>query len=160
MNQKNIEQIEILLVEDSPADVLITREAFREFKIINTLHVVDDGVEALAYLNQEGRYASQPRPDLILLDLNLPRKNGREVLAEIKANPKYKNIPVVVLTTSHSEQDILQAYDQHANCYIVKPVGFNNFVEAVKSVRQFWFSVVTLPSEVVHGQDPDPSSTN
>lgn len=160
MNHKNIEQIEILLVEDSLADVLITREAFREFKIVNTLHVVEDGVEALAYLNQEGRYASKPRPDLILLDLNLPRKNGREVLAEIKANPKHKNIPVVVLTTSHSEQDILQAYDQHANCYIVKPVGFNNFVEAVKSIRQFWFSVVTLPSEVVHGQDPDPSSTN
>lgn len=160
MNQKNIEQIEILLVEDSPADVLITREAFREFKITNTLHVVVDGVEAIAYLNQEGKYASQPRPDLILLDLNLPRKNGREVLAEIKANPKHKNIPVVVLTTSHSEQDILQAYDQHANCYIVKPVGFNNFVEAVKSIRQFWFSVVTLPSEVVHGQDPNPSSTD
>ena len=151
MNTKSLRQIEILLVEDSPTDVLITREAFKEFKIVNALNVVEDGVEALAFLNQQGKYASAPRPDLILLDLNLPRKNGREVLAEIKADPKLKNIPVVVLTTSHSEQDVLQAYDQHANCYIVKPVGFEKFVEAMKSIRQFWLSVVTLPPEETHG---------
>lgn len=153
MNVKNIKHIDILLVEDSPADVLITREAFAEFKIFNTLHVVEDGVEAMAFLNQDGKYASVPRPDLILLDLNLPRKNGREVLAEIKNEPRLKNIPVVVLTTSHSESDVLEAYDQHANCYIVKPVGFDNFVEAVKTINQFWFSVVTLPPEETHGQD-------
>jgi CheY-like chemotaxis protein len=157
---KIMNHIDILLVEDSPADVLITREAFAEFKVFNTLHVVEDGVEALAFLNQDGKYASAPRPDLILLDLNLPRKNGREVLAEIKNDPRLKNIPVVVLTTSHSEKDVLQAYDQHANCYIVKPVGFDNFVEAMKSIRQFWFSVVTLPPEDTHGQDSDQSSAD
>ena len=158
MSMKSMNHIDILLVEDSPADVLITREAFAEFKVLNTLHVVEDGVEALAFLNQAGQYASVPRPDLILLDLNLPRKNGREVLAEIKSDPKFKSIPVVVLTTSHSEKDVLQAYDQHANCYIVKPVGFDNFVEAMKSIRQFWFSVVTLPPEETHGQDSNQSS--
>ena len=150
MSMKNMNHVDILLVEDSPADVLITREAFAEFRVLNTLHVVEDGVEAIAFLKQAGKYASAPRPDLILLDLNLPRKNGREVLAEIKADPRSKSIPVVVLTTSYSEQDVLQAYDQHANCYIVKPVGFENFVEAMKSIRQFWFSVVTLPSEDAH----------
>jgi CheY-like chemotaxis protein len=158
MNPENLKQIEILLVEDSPADVLITREAFEEFKILNSLRVVDDGVKAMDFLRQQGPYKSMPRPDLILLDLNLPRKNGREVLAEIKTDPQFKNIPVVILTTSHSEKDVLQAYDQHANCYIVKPVGFENFVEALKSIRQFWFSVVTLPPEVNHVQDPNSSS--
>lgn len=160
MNVKNIKHIDILLVEDSPADVLITREAFAEFKIFNTLHVVEDGVEAMAFLNQDGKYASVPRPDLILLDLNLPRKNGREVLAEIKNEPRLKNIPVVVLTTSHSESDVLEAYDQHANCYIVKPVGFDNFVDAMKTIRQFWFSVVTLPPEENYGQASDQSSAD
>ncbi len=140
-----MKQVDILLVEDSPADVLMTREAFTEAKLLNTLHVVEDGVEALAFLNRTGKYTAAPRPDLILLDLNLPRKNGREVLAEIKANPNLKTIPVVVLTTSDSELDVLQAYGQHANCYIVKPVGFANFAEAMRSIRQFWFSVVTLP---------------
>ena len=153
MSMNTMNHIDILLVEDSPADVLITREAFAEFKIVNTLYVVEDGVEAMAFLNQDGKYASVPRPDLILLDLNLPRKNGREVLAEVKNDPRLKNIPVVILTTSHSEQDVLEAYDQHANCYIVKPVGFENFVEAVKTIHQFWFSVVTLPPEETHGQD-------
>ncbi|SRR5258706_6053851 len=157
MTIKNMNHVDILLVEDSPADVLITREAFAEFRVLNTLHVVEDGVEALAFLNQDGKYAAVPRPDLILLDLNLPRKNGREVLAEIKADPRFKSIPVVILTTSHSEKDVLQAYDQHANCYIVKPVGFNNFVEAMQSIRQFWFSVVTLPPEESYGQDPNKS---
>lgn len=153
MSMNTMNHIDILLVEDSPADVLITREAFAEFKILNTLYVVEDGVEAMAFLNQDGKYASVPRPDLILLDLNLPRKNGREVLAEVKGDPRLKNIPVVNLTTSHSERDVLEAYDQHANCYIVKPVGFENFVEAVKTIHQFWFSVVTLPPEETHGQD-------
>jgi two-component system, chemotaxis family, response regulator Rcp1 len=160
MNTKSLRHVEILLVEDSPADVLITREAFREFKVINELHVVEDGVEALAFLKQEGKYASAPRPDLILLDLNLPRMNGREVLAEIKTDPEFKSIPVVILTTSHSEVDVLQAYDQQANCYIIKPVGFDNFLEAMKSIRQFWFSVVTLPTEVSYGKDPDKSSAD
>ncbi|MBK9924204.1 MAG: response regulator [Anaerolineales bacterium] len=160
MNTESLKHVEILLVEDSRADVLITREAFAEFKLLNTLHVVEDGVEALAFLRREGKYASAPRPDLILLDLNLPRKNGREVLAEIKTDPELKAIPVVVLTTSHSEQDVLQAYDKHANCYIVKPVGFDNFVEAMKTIRQFWFSVVTLPSEVTNGKDSTENPTH
>ena len=151
--------IEILLVEDSPADVLITREAFAEFKLANPLHVVEDGVEAMAFLHQEGKYASARRPDLILLDLNLPRMNGREVLAQIKTDPQLQNIPVVILTTSHAEKDVLQAYEQHANCYIVKPVGFDNFVEAMRSIRHFWFSIVTLPSEVNDGQGPDTDSS-
>jgi chemotaxis family two-component system response regulator Rcp1 len=160
MKQKSGKQIEILLVEDSPADVLLTREAFQEFKLINTLYVAEDGIEALAFLNQEGKYASSPHPDLILLDWNLPRKNGREVLAEIKANPRFKSIPVVVLTTSHAEQDILQAYNLQANCYIVKPVRFDNFVEAMKTIHEFWFSAVTLPTEVTHEQDPNSGSTD
>lgn len=160
MSMKTMNHVAILLVEDSPADVLITREAFEEFKLINTLHVVEDGVEAMVFLNQEGKYASAPQPDLILLDLNLPRKNGREVLAEIKADPRFKNIPVVILTTSHSEKDVLQAYDQHANCYIVKPVGFDNFVAAMKTIHQFWFSVVTLPPEASYGQKENKSSAD
>jgi len=139
--------IEILLVEDSPADILITREAFEEARLMNAIHVVEDGVQALEFLRREGRYASAPRPDLILLDLNLPRKNGREVLAEIKADESFKIIPVIVLTTSNSSEDILQAYDLHANCYVVKPVGFENFLKAVQSIRNFWFSVVALPPE-------------
>ena len=137
--------VEILLVEDSPADVLITREAFGQARLVNSLHVVEDGVQAMQFLHREGEFASSPRPDLVLLDLNLPRKNGREVLAEIKADHELKTIPVVVLTTSQAEQDVLEAYDLCANCYIVKPVGFENFVEAVQSIQQFWFSVVTLP---------------
>ena len=156
----NMKHIDILLVEDSPADVLITREAFTEFKLANTLHVVEDGVEALAFLNHEGKYGSAPHPDLILLDLNLPRKSGRELLAEIKETPRLKAIPVVILTTSPSEQDVLESYEHHANCYIVKPVGFDNFVTAMKSIRQFWFSVVTLPPEAHHGQDSNPSPIN
>jgi two-component system response regulator len=138
--------IEILLVEDSPTDVLIAREALAEAKLYNTIHVADDGVEAMDFLYRRGKFASAPRPDLILLDLNLPRKNGREVLAEIKADDDLKNIPVVVLTTSSDEEDILKSYDLHANCYVIKPVEFPNFVRAVQSIQQFWFSVVTLPS--------------
>jgi chemotaxis family two-component system response regulator Rcp1 len=137
--------VEILMVEDSQADVLMTREAFKEARLANTLHVVEDGVQAMQFLRQEAEFASSPRPDLILLDLNLPRKNGREVLAEIKADPGLRTIPVIILTTSQAEQDILEAYNLHANCYIVKPVGFENFVTAIQSVESFWFSLVTLP---------------
>ena len=139
--------IEILLVEDSPADVLLTREAFEQNKILNSLHVAEDGVQAMDFLHKRGAYASAPRPDLILLDLNLPRKNGREVLAEIKTDPELRKIPIVVLTTSSAEEDILKAYDLNANCYVVKPVGFDNFMEAIQSIRHFWFSIVTLPPE-------------
>ena len=139
--------IEILLVEDSPADVLLTREAFEQNKILNSLHVAEDGVQAMDFLHKRGAYASAPRPDLILLDLNLPRKNGREVLAEIKTDPELRKIPIVVLTTSSAEEDILKAYDLNANCYVVKPVGFDNFMEAMQSIRHFWFSIVTLPPE-------------
>jgi two-component system, chemotaxis family, response regulator Rcp1 len=158
MYLKQFRQVEILLVEDNPADVLITRSAFEEFKITNGLHVVEDGVEALDYLRKQEHYADAQRPDLILLDLNLPRKNGREVLAEIKADPSLRFIPVVVLTTSKSEKDVLEAYDQHANCYIVKPVGFSNFMGAMKTISNFWFSLVTLPSEVVDGKEQGSSS--
>jgi len=140
-----LHHIEILLVEDSPADILIAREALSEAKLINTIHVAEDGVEAMDFLHKHGKFASAPTPDLILLDLNLPRKNGREVLTEIKADEKLKQIPVVVLTTSSAEEDILKSYNLHANCYVVKPVEFESFVKAVQSVQHFWFSVVTLP---------------
>lgn len=139
--------IEILLVEDSPTDVLLAREAFDMAKINNNLHVVSDGVEALAFLNQEGPYADKTRPDLILLDLNLPRKDGREVLAVIKNDDNLRRIPVVVLTTSKATQDVLKMYDLNANCYITKPVDFTQFAAVVMSIEHFWFSVVTLPSE-------------
>jgi two-component system, chemotaxis family, response regulator Rcp1 len=139
--------IEILLVEDSPADILLTREAFKNNKIINEIHVAEDGIQAMDFLYRRGKHASAPRPDLILLDLNLPRKNGREVLAEIKSDPDLRAIPVVVLTTSSNDEDILKAYNLNANCYVVKPVGFENFMKAMQSIRHFWFSVVALPSE-------------
>ena len=146
-SRTHTKNIEILLVEDSPADILITREAFQDARLMNTIHVVEDGVQALEFLRREGNYASAPRPDLILLDLNLPRKNGREVLAEIKETAEFKSIPVVVLTTSNADEDILKAYDLHANCYVIKPVGFDNFLKAVQSIENFWFSVVVLPTE-------------
>lgn len=139
--------IEILLVEDSPADILLTREAFKNNKIANKIYVAEDGIQALDFLYKRGQYVSAPRPDLILLDLNLPRKNGREVLAEIKADPDLRTIPIVVLTTSNDEEDILKAYNLNANCYVIKPVGFENFMKAMQSIRNFWFSVVTLPPE-------------
>lgn len=138
--------VEILLVEDNPADVRLTMEALKEGRLLNHVSVAEDGVEALAFLRQKGKYADEARPDLILLDLNLPKKDGREVLAEIKEDPQLRHIPVVVLTTSTAEQDILRTYDLHANCYISKPVDFEQFIEVVKSVGDFWFSVVILPS--------------
>ena len=137
--------IEVLLVEDNPGEVRLTAEALKEAKLLNRLSVVGDGVEALAFLRQEGQYASAPRPDLILLDLNMPRKDGREVLAEIKADDNLKRIPVVILTVSQAEEDILKSYDLHANCYITKPVGFEQFMQVVKTIEQFWLSIVKLP---------------
>lgn len=137
--------IDILLVEDDPGDVLITTEALEHSKVTNTLATVEDGEQALAYLRREGRYADVTRPDLILLDLNLPRRDGREVLAEIKADPELRRIPVVVLTTSSAEEDILRSYDLHANAYVSKPVDFERFVEVVRQVDEFFFTVVRLP---------------
>jgi len=149
MNSRAIGRpIEILLVEDNPGDVRLTKEALNEGKVLNKLHVVEDGVEALAFLNQEGKYADVSRPELILLDLNLPRKDGRHVLAEIKANGDLRRIPVVVLTTSHSEVDIVKSYDLNANCYITKPVDLDQFISVVKSINEFWLSIVKLPGEV------------
>jgi len=152
--------IEMLMIEDSAADVLIAQEAFYQAKVLNSMHVVVDGVDAMAFLHREGTYVSAPRPDLILLDLNLPRKNGREVLAEIKEDPNLKSIPVVVLTTSSADEDILKAYNLHANCYVVKPIDFSNFVQVVHSISSFWFSVVTLPPQVNHDTEPHSSSPN
>jgi two-component system, chemotaxis family, response regulator Rcp1 len=143
----NVKPIELLLVEDSEPDVRLTKEALCEAKVKNRLWVVEDGVEALEFLRQQGQYADVPRPDLILLDLNLPRKDGRQVLKEIKADDSLKRIPVVVLTTSSSEEDVLRAYDLHANCYITKPVDFTRFMQVVKSVENFWLTVVTLPDD-------------
>jgi two-component system, chemotaxis family, response regulator Rcp1 len=139
--------IEILLVEDSPGDVRLTREAFKDANVHTNLHAVSDGAEAMALLGREGKHADAPRPDLILLDLNLPKKDGREVLAEIKGNPKWQTIPVVILTTSASEEDILKSYVLHANCYITKPVNLDGFLKVVKSIENFWLSVVKLPPE-------------
>jgi len=137
--------IEILLVEDSPSDTDLTIEALKRGKVANHLSAVEDGVQAMDFLRRQGRYANAPRPDLILLDLNLPRKDGREVLAELKADPDLKTIPVVVLTTSQAEKDVVQSYKLQANCYITKPVDFDQFLDVVKSIEQFWLTVVTLP---------------
>jgi two-component system response regulator len=139
--------IEVLLVEDSAGDVRLTREAFNDAKVHINLHVTADGTEAMAFLAREGEYANVPRPDLILLDLNLPKKDGREVLEEIKQSPTLKSIPVVILTTSASEADILRSYRLHANCYITKPVSLDGFLKVVKSIDNFWLSVVQLPRE-------------
>jgi two-component system response regulator len=141
------EPIEVLLVEDSPGDVRLTREAFKDAKVHINLHVATDGIEAMAFLRCKGEYADVPRPDLILLDLNLPKKDGREVLEEIKETPALKSIPVVILTTSDSEEDILRSYRLHANCYITKPVGLDGFLKVVHSIDSFWLSVVKLPKE-------------
>ena len=137
--------IDILLVEDNPADIRLTQEAFKETRIPNKLHIVRDGAEALAFLQQQNRYANAPRPDLILLDLNLPKKDGREVLAIIKQSPELKRIPVVVLTTSKTEEDINQTYEHHANCYITKPADLDEFLNVIKTIETFWLSVVQLP---------------
>jgi chemotaxis family two-component system response regulator Rcp1 len=139
--------IDILLVEDNPGDVRLTREALKEGKVLNALHVVEDGVQAMEFLRHTGPYARSPHPDIILLDLNLPRMDGREVLAEIKTDPKLRRIPVVILTTSRAEEDIIRSYDLHANCFISKPVDLDQFITVVKSVEEFWFTIVRLPPE-------------
>lgn len=137
--------VEILLVEDNAADVRLTQEVFKEGKVRNRLSVAWNGEEALAFLRREGSFADAPRPDIILLDLNLPRKDGREVLAEIKEDPDLKRIPVVVLTTSQAESDLIQSYNLHANCYICKPVDLDNFIEVMKRIEGFWLQIVKLP---------------
>lgn len=143
--RRDFRPIEILMVEDNPGDVRLTVEALREGKVRNNLHTAADGVEAMAFLRRQGSYAEAPRPDLILLDLNLPKMNGREVLAEIKEDPELRRIPVVILTVSKAEQDILKSYNLHANCYITKPVDLDQFLSVVKSIEDFWLTVVMLP---------------
>lgn len=140
-----VHAIDVLLVEDSPADVRLTREGLRDSKLINRFTVASDGVEALAVLRREGPFADNPLPDLILLDLNLPRKNGRQVLKEIKADPELRRIPVVVLTSSAAEEDIARSYELQANCYVVKPLDLANFIQVVKAIEGFWVGIVKLP---------------
>jgi two-component system, chemotaxis family, response regulator Rcp1 len=138
------ESIDILIVEDNPGDARLIREALND-KVFSTLYIVNDGVEALAFLHNQGRFADAPKPDLIILDLNLPRKDGREVLAEIKSDEELMHIPVVIMTISQAEEDILKTYKLHANCYISKPIDLNEFIRIIKSIEEFWFSVVKLP---------------
>jgi len=145
MNEQLVRPIDILLVEDSPSDTDLTVEALAAGKIRNRLSIVEDGVQAMEFLRRQGAYANAPRPDLIMLDLNLPRKDGREVLAEIKADDTLKTIPVVVLTTSQADEDILRVYELNANCYITKPVDFKQFMAVVRSIEEFWLTVVKLP---------------
>ncbi len=145
-----VKPIEILLVEDNPGDVRLTREALKEAKVINRLTVVKDGVEALAFLRRQDPYTQAPRPHLILLDLNLPKKDGREVLAEIKVDEDLKRIPVVILTTSQDERDVFKSYHFHANCYITKPVDLEQFMQVVKSIEEFWLGIVVLPANGQH----------
>ena len=140
-----IRPVDILLVEDSPSDVRLTREALKEAKVLNALHVVQDGMAALAFLRKQGQYAGSPEPDLILLDLNLPKKDGREVLAEIKQDEQFRRIPVVVLTTSRAEEDVVRSYNLHANAYVTKPVDLKQFLEVIRTIEMFWLAVVTLP---------------
>jgi len=139
-------QIEVLLVEDDPGDVLMTKEAFDDYKVKNQLHIVNDGVEAMAFLRQEGEHSDAPRPDLVLLDLNLPRMDGREVLEAIKSDPELSSIPVVVLTTSEAEEDVLRSYSLHANAYVTKPVDFERFIAVVRQIDDFFVTVVRLPT--------------
>ena len=139
--------VEILLVEDNPGDVRLTEEALKEGRVINNIHLAKDGVEAMSFLQRGGEYCNAVRPDLILLDLNLPKKDGREVLVEIKKDEELRRIPVVILTTSRAEEDIIRTYDYHANCYITKPVDFDQFINVVKSIEDFWLSVVKLPNK-------------
>ncbi|MCX7827374.1 MAG: response regulator [Verrucomicrobiae bacterium] len=139
--------VEILLAEDNPADVRLTQEALRDAKVHNNLSVVTDGVEAMAFLRRQGAYANAPRPDVILLDLNMPRKDGRQVLAEIKADEGLKSIPIVVLTSSQAEEDILRAYNLNVNCYVTKPVELDQFLKVVKSIENFWLEIVALPEK-------------
>ncbi len=145
--QNSGKPIEILLIEDNPGDMRLTLEALKEGKVLNHLSVVGDGIEAMAFLRRTGRYASAPRPDLIMLDLNLPKKDGREVLALIKADEKLRRIPIIVLTTSEAEEDILRAYNLNANCYITKPVDLDQFIRVIRSIQDFWLTIVKLPPD-------------
>jgi CheY-like chemotaxis protein len=147
MTGTQAEPVEILLAEDNPGDAKLTRKALEQGNIINNLHVVTDGVEALQYLRQEGEYSDKPRPDLMLLDLNMPRKDGREVLEEIKTDAELRRLPVVVMTSSEAEEDIVQSYDLHANAYLTKPIDFDGFLDVVGSIEEFWLSVVKMPPE-------------
>lgn len=142
----NPKPIDVLLIEDNPGDVRLTQEAFKEFKVLNCLHIVNDGVQAMKFLLNEGEFSKAPRPDIILLDLNLPRKSGHEVLVEIKSDGNLKKIPVVILTTSTANRDIDSTYREHANCYITKPVDFEQFTNVVKAIEDFWLTIVKLPS--------------
>lgn len=144
-SQQQIRPIEILLVEDNPGDVRLTREALKEAQVLNQLHVVEDGVEAMAFLRRKGQYTNRPAPDIVLLDLNLPRKNGHEVLRELKNNGRLKRIPVVVLTTSAADEDIVQSYQLHANAYITKPVDLEKFMRVMEAFESFWLSTAQLP---------------
>ena len=149
MIESDTKHVDILLVEDNPGDQRLTVEAFKESKVHNQIHLAQDGEEAMAFLRQEGKYADAPRPDVVLLDLNMPKKDGREVLEEIKADEDLKAIPVVILTTSKAEEDIIKTYNGHANCYITKPVDLDQFVKVGKSIENFWFSIVKLPPSSV-----------
>lgn len=146
-NKMIFRPIDILLVEDNPGDVRLTKEALLEGRVLNRIHVACDGVEALEFLRREGKFANAPRPDIILLDLNMPRMDGRECLAHIKSDPEFHTIPVVILTTSEADQDVFRSYDLHANCYISKPVDLEQFMRVVKTIKQFWFTIVHLPGE-------------
>jgi CheY-like chemotaxis protein len=146
MTMENVRVVDVLLVEDDPGDVLMTQEAFADYKVHNRLHVVNNGVDAMSFLRREPPYAAVPLPDLILLDLNLPKMDGREVLAAIKEDPSLRSIPVVILTTSEAEEDVLRSYDLHANAYVTKPVDFERFIDVVRRIDEFFVTVVRLPS--------------
>ncbi len=147
VHQMLFRPIDILLVEDNPGDVRLTQEALLEGKVLNRIFIAYDGVEALDFLHRRGQFASAPRPDIILLDLNMPRMDGRECLARIKNDPDLRSIPVVVLTTSEADQDVIRSYDMHASCYISKPVDMEQFMKVVKAIKHFWFTIVHLPGE-------------
>ena len=142
---ENLKLAEILLIEDNPGDARLMEEAFKDGKVKNILHIIDDGVEATDFLFKRNKYSNAPRPDLIILDLNLPKKNGQEVLAEIKANPDLKSIPVIILTISKADEDIIRSYNLHANCFLNKPINLNKFFEVVKSIEDFWLTILKLP---------------
>ncbi len=146
--QMMADSVNILLVEDNPADARLIKEVFKDTKIRNKLYVVKDGVDAMTFLNQKDEYADMPRPDVILLDLNLPRKDGREVLKELKEDNALKRVPIVILTTSSAEEDIIRTYNNHANCYITKPVDFDRFLKVINSIEEFWLNIVKLPSHL------------
>ena len=148
---------EILMVEDNPGDIVLTQEAFREGRLAHRLSVVEDGEEALRFLRKQGRYQDAPRPDLMLLDLNIPKKDGRELLAEVKNDPSLRHIPVIVLTTSDAEQDVWRAYKLHANCYLTKPLDLDDFLEKIRSIEEFWLTIVRLPTSTRRDDPPNSS---